>query len=348
MKRFLILTAILFGFFLSYQILKITAQRKYMAQISTKETKGKTLKIFSPDFFTERNIYESFKKRYDANLKYTIKDKPDDFREIKNIVDVIIYPSYLYKNLISDTIIPLENNKIKNIENLMDNYITFMKRNYSQNGNIYAIPVAYSPYAIYFNPSKVSKSTKGKELINKNYKIALADNMGSFLTLCKIFGKNPDTKGLDMIKKILSQKPVFFNIENPALGMATLQKEKPDVIVAPSYLKGFFEREAGSFEAVLPDEGTYADLYLISMAKGSDNELGYIFINHLLDPLIHKNLTDIMGLGITNKTSLASISAVNYNFLKMNFPEYLNKFYLLSSEEEYNKTEQIFKSFKND
>ncbi len=346
MKRFIIMTAIFFGFFLSYQILRIAAQRKYMSQISTKETKGKTLKIFSPDFFTERNIYESFKKRYDVNLKFTIKNTPKDFREIKNVADVVIYPSFLYKNFSKESIIPLDNNKIKNVENLMDNFMNFTKKNYTEKGSIYAIPVAYSPYAIYFNSSKVSKSIKGKDLINKSYKIAIADSYGSLLTLCKIFNKKPDTNGIEEIRKILNQKPVIFNIENPAIGMSTLQKEKPDVIIAPSYLKGFFEREAGSLEAVLPEEGTYADLYLISIVENGDYELSYIFINHIFDPLIHKNLTDIMGLGITNKTSLSYISAVNYNFLKMNYPDYLDKLYLLSSEEEYYKTEQLFKDFK--
>ncbi|MCX7771078.1 MAG: ABC transporter substrate-binding protein [Proteobacteria bacterium] len=347
MKRFLILTAILFGFMLSYQILKITAQRKYMAQISTKETKGKTLKIVSPDFFTERNIYESFAKRYEANLKYTLRDRPEGFRDIQNIADVVIYPSYIYKSFIDGKIAPLENEKIKNIENLMENYLEITRKSYSVNGKIYAIPVAYSPYAIYFNPSKVVKSTKGRELINKNYKIALADDIGSMLTLFKIFDKKPEDKGLNELIKILSQKPTFFNIDNPAVGMATLQKEKPDVIIAPSYLKGFFEREVGSLEAILPDEGTFSTLYLISNVKGGDNELGYIFINHILDPLIQKNLTDIMGLGITNKTSLTSISAVNYNFLKMNYPEYLSKLYILNSEDEYQKAVQTFTKFKN-
>lgn len=346
MKRFLILTAILFGFFLSYQILKIAGQRRYMAQISNKETKGKTLKILSPDFFTERNIYESFAKRYDVNLKYTLKEKPEDFKNFINSADVVIYPSFLYKDFLDGKIQPLEAEKVKNIENLMENYQNLTKKNYSLENKIFAIPIAYSPYALYFNPSKVSKSTKGKDLINKNYKIALADNMGSLLTLCKIFNKKPDSKSVEEIKKILFQKPIFFNIDNPAIGMETLQKEKPDVVVAPSYLKGFFEREAGSLEAILPDEGTFTTLYLVSNVAGGDNQLGYIFINHLLDPLIHKNLTDIMGLGITNKTSLSSISAVNYNFLKMNYPEYLSKFYLINSVEEYNKIEQLYYEFK--
>lgn len=347
MKRFLLLTVMLFGFFLSYQILKIAGQRKYMSQFVTKDIKGKTLKILSPDFFTERNIYESFAKRYDANLKYTLKEKPEEIKDAINTADVVIYPSFLFKNMYDGKILPLEQDKIKNVENLMDLYANLTNKNYSFDGKTYAIPIAYSPYAIYFNPSKVVKSTKGKDIINKNYKIALADNLGSFVTLCKIFDKKPDKKGQEEIKKIISQKLIFFNIDNPAIGMATLQKEKPDVIVAPSYLKGFFEREAGSFEAVLPDEGTFATLYLVSNVSGGDSQLGYIFINHLLDPLIHKNLTDVMGLGITNKTSLSSISAVNYNFLKMNYPEYFSKFYLISTEEEYKNIEKAYQEFKN-
>jgi predicted solute-binding protein len=122
MKRFLLLTAIFFGFLLSYQILKITAQRKYMAQISTKETKGKTLKVVSPDFFTERNLYESFSKRYDANLRYTLKEKPEDFKNLQDMADVVIYPSLLYKSMIDGKILALEDDKIKNIDNLMDHF----------------------------------------------------------------------------------------------------------------------------------------------------------------------------------------------------------------------------------
>lgn len=348
MKRFLILTAIIFGFMLSYQILKITAQRRYMADVNLKEIKGKQIKIISPDFFAERNIYESFNKRYDANLRYTLKDKPESYFQQDISGDVIIYPSLLYKKFLSTgEISPIDENKAKNIENLMDNFFETVKKDYTNNGKIYAIPIAYSPYAIYFNISKVNKSTKGKELIKPEHKIALADDIGSMLTLCKIFNIKPDKKGVEELKKVVNQKPVFFNIENPSIGLATLTKEKPDVLIAPSYLRGFFEREAGTFETVLPDEGTFATLYLISNLSKGNSELSQLFINHILDPTIHKNLTDIMGLGITNKTSLPSISAVYYNFLKMNYPDYLKNLYLLKSEEEYNQAVSLFKDFKS-
>ncbi len=319
-----------------------------MADFNPKETKGKFLRIISPDFFTERNIYESFNKRYEAKLKFTLKNNPESFNTNELTEDVIIYPSLLYPKLINaGKIQSLDINKTKNMENLMDNFIVLTKKNFSKEGKIYAIPVAYLPYAIFFNLSKVNKSTKGKELIKADYKIALADDLGSMLTLLKIFNLNLDKDGIDKITKTIKQKPIFFNIDNPTIGLATLKKEKPDVVVAPSYLRGFFEREVGTLESILPDEGTYATIYLVSLLNSNNTDLGYIFINHLLDPLIHKNLTDIMGLGITNKNSLPSISAVNYNFLKMNYPEYLNNLFVLKSEEEYLQAINLFKDFKN-
>jgi len=319
-----------------------------MADINLKESKGKTLHVIGPDFFTERNIYESFNKRYEAQLKFKLKNNPDDFKTDELSGNAIIYPSFLYQK-IYDTgkIIPIDVNIAKNIDNLMDNFLLLTKKNYSKKSNFFAIPVAYMPYAIFFNISKVNKTTKGKELINARYKIALADDYGSLLTLIKIFNLKQDKKSIEQINKILNQKPTFFNIENPSIGLATILKEKPDVIVAPSYLRGLFEREIGSLESVLPEEGTYTTLYLISIINNNnDDTLGHVFINHMLDPIIHKNLTDIMGLGITNKTSLAFISPVYYNFLKMNYPEYLNGMYILKSEDEYLTANNLFRDFK--
>jgi spermidine/putrescine-binding protein len=348
MKRFLLLTAIIFGFLLSYQILKIASQRKHMADINLTESKGKTLHIIGPDFFSERNIYESFNKRYEAKLKFKLKNSPEDFKTDELTSNIVIYPSFLYQKIYdSGKIIPIDINKAKNIDNLMDNFLLLTKKNYSKNNSFLAIPVGYMPYAIFFNISRVNKTTKGRELINEKYKIALADDYGSLLTIIKIFNLKPDKNGIEQINKILKQKPIFFNVENPSIGLTTLIKEKPDVIVAPSYLRGFFEREIGSLESILPDEGTYTTLYLISIINdNNDNTLSYVFINHMLDPIIHKNLTDIMGLGITNKTSLTSISAVYYNFLKMNYPEYLNNMYILKTEEEYLLAKNLFQDFK--
>ena len=69
MKRFIILTLIIFGFLLSYQTLRIMSQQKYMADVNVNQFKGKQVKIKAPDIFAEKNIIDTFKIRYKAELK---------------------------------------------------------------------------------------------------------------------------------------------------------------------------------------------------------------------------------------------------------------------------------------
>jgi len=56
-----------------------------------------------------------------------------------------------------------------------------------------------------------------------------------------------------------------------------LNEAKPLLIIAPSYSKNIHEREFGSFEMILPSEGTYAEQYLVSLLKVDDVELFHIF-----------------------------------------------------------------------
>lgn len=348
MKRFIMLTLIFFGFLLSYQTLKIISQQRYMANINVNQFKDKTIKITSPDIFAEKNVIDTFKGRYKASIKFNLVKDDIDFSSIKtDDLDLIIYPSF-FSEYVKKTALALDDKKIPNLDKLMDIHSNIMKGKYIKNGSLFAIPVAYIPYAIFFDPEKIKPSTSAKDYLTKNRKIAIPDNYESLLALSKFLSINFDTDLLkSLFTKINKEDIIIYNISDLESVLKLFEQKKPEVIIAPVYLKGFFERRGGTIEMIIPDEGTYATYYLISLVNEREKELSFVFINHILDPLIQKNYTTSFTIPITNKVSLNTIPAVLYNSLRMNDFDFFKKIYLIKDESELKKVIKIYQDFKS-
>lgn len=348
MKRFIFLVLVIFGFLLSYQTLRIMNQQRYMSSINVNQFKDKLLKVVSPEIFAEKNIFDTFQLRYKASLKYIFQKNEDKYLDLINddlkSANVIIYPSFVYDELKKKgDIFKLDEQKIPNIKNLKENFVNLIKMNYHND----AVPVAYIPYALFFDSQKIKPSTLAKELLQPNFKIAIPSNYGAFLALCKMLKLDVSEKSVKTIKDYFSKGGIFFYDENDLeKALEIFQNIKPQIILAPVYLKAFFERRIGTIEMVLPDEGTFATLYLISIINSNENELANIYINHLTDPLIHKNLSDVFNIPITNKVSLKTMAPVLYNSLKMNDDNYFSKLYILKSSKEYKNINTFYEAFK--
>ncbi|MCX7641123.1 MAG: ABC transporter substrate-binding protein [Elusimicrobiales bacterium] len=350
MKRFIMLTLIIFGFFLSYQTLRIMSQQKYIADVNVNQFKGKTINVISPDIFAEKNIIDTFSNRYKGTVKFNLVKNDKDFISANyKDSDIIIFPSYFYENFISNKILlKIDVSKVPNLDKLMDNHTNLMKEKYTDNGSILAIPTAYIPYGIFFDPQKIKPSTSAKDYFIPNRKIAIPDSYESLIALSRFlnlpFNKNFVKSLSDKVKK---ENLIIYSLDDLESSLKLFQEKRPDLIIAPVYLKGFFERRGGTIEMILPDEGTYATFYLTSFINERERELSFVFLNHLLDPLIHKNYTNSFSIPITNKVSLNTLPALLYNSLKMNDPTYFEKIYLLKNEEDYKKALDIYKDFKS-
>lgn len=349
MRRFIMLTIIIFGFLLSYQTLRIMSQQRYIADVNVNQFKDRVVRIKSTDIFAEKNVIDTFKKRYKADIQFSFENRDEKFLSTNlSDSDIAIYPSFAYESIKKRTnLFSIEQSKVPNMDKLMEYHLDYSKNLYSDKNSIYAIPIAYIPYAIFFNIEKVKPSTVGKDFFSKNLKIAISDDYGAFLALSKFMGISFNSSMVKAMHNIFNKKnTVFFNLDNLEESLSVLMDSKPDVIVAPSYLKSFFERRVGSLEMLLPDEGTFATLYIASVVNEKEKELYYIFLNHLIDPLIQKNYTDTFTLPITNKASLNTMSAVLYNSLKLNDPEYFKRIMILKNENEYKTAVSLYKSFK--
>ncbi len=350
MKRFIMLTLIIFGFLLSYQTLRIMSQQRYMADINVNQFKGKTIKVTAPDIFAEKNIIDTFSGRYKSAVKFNLLKSDQDFLSANyEDTDVVIYPSFYFDTLKKNKIlINIDTTNVPNLDKLMDNQINIMREKYFDNNSPLAIPIAYIPYAIFFDPEKIKSSTSAKDYFTSNRKIAIPDNYESIIALSKFLSININpnlTKSL--FEKIKKENFIIYNIDELDSALKLFQERRPDIIVAPVYLKGFFERRGGTIEMIIPDEGTFASLYLISLVKEREKTLSLVFFNHLLDPLIHKNYTTSFSIPITNKVSLSSIPAVLYNNLKMNDFDFFKKLHLINNEDELKKVQKIFNEFKS-
>ncbi len=349
MKRFLILTLIFFGLLISYQTLRVMNQQKYVAEVNVSQFKDKLLKIKAPDIFAEKNVIDTFKNRYKANLKFIFsKNDAEFFSKPTEDANLVIFPSFAYSSIIkNNSVYHPDNAKIPNLDKLMDTHISEIQKSFSSKTGFLALPVAYIPYAIYFDSQKIKPSVNGKEYFNKGYKIALSDDLGSMLAVARFLNLPFNNKLAESLKYYLKKdKTVFFNIDNLEEAINILNQSKPDIILAPTYLKAFFERRVGTLEMLLPEEGTYATYYLISIISDMDFNLSNVFLNHILDPLIQKNYSDTFNIPITNKVSLNTMAPVLYNSLKMNDPAYFSKMLILKDEKEYDLADSQFKKLK--
>jgi len=68
----------------------------------------------------------------------------------------------------------------------MDDTRTEITKKYSKD-SVYAIPVAYVLYAMFFSKAQLKESTSRKEIISLTSSIALANNIGTIITLLKIY-----------------------------------------------------------------------------------------------------------------------------------------------------------------
>jgi hypothetical protein len=349
MRKFVILTLIAFGFLLSYQTIKIMSQQRYVADINVRQFKDKTLKVISSDIFAEKNAIQTFKLRYKADLKYVFENKDERYFNLDaGDAQVVIYPSFAFDSINKKfKLLAADKKLVPNLSKLMDNHTAVMKELYSRQEANYAVPMAYIPYAIFFNVDKIKPTTTGKEYFNKNLKVALADDYGCFLALTKFMGLPLDSGSVAVMRKTFNKEnTVFYNLDKLEEAFTILNDAKPSVIVAPVYLKSFFERRAGSLEMILPDEGSYAPYYLVSIIGQTENELSNVFLNHVIDPLILKNYSDIFTIPITNQVSLNTMSAVLYNSLKMNDQDYFKKIMILKNQKEYETAVKLYKSFR--
>lgn len=349
-KRFLFWMAVFFGLFLTVYTIRITVRERDMAKIESRRFQGKVLKVTSPDLFAERNIIEVFSKRYNGNIKFNFLNNTSAYIDLADIGDssIIIYPSFAFKNLLDKKIIaPIEIDKVPNVKSLMDIAKKDISEKYTDK-SVLAIPLAYVPYAMFFSVSQLKQSLSGKEIIALTPSIALADNVGSLLMLFKIYNLSPEEESIKKIEKELKGKKLYFYNPDDSVGMSnSLSEVKPKLIIGPSYNVNILTRDFGSFDMILPEEGTYADYYLMSLTnKGEDKEISHIFLNHYVEPLIHRNLVEIMGLGITNYTAMKNIKPALYNSLRMNDEKYLSAMEILKDSSELKKAELLFELFK--
>lgn len=341
--------ALAFGIMISWQTIKIVTQQRYVASVNVSQFSGKSLNVITPDLFAEKNMLETFRNRYKGELKFVVEKNDGNFFNMKpGDAQAVIYPSYAYgavgKNMNPQ---PIDEAKVPNLAKLMDIHLQGMKDNYSRKGAPLAFPLAYVPYAIFFNSDKIKPTTAGKEYFNKNLKVALSDDSGAFLALLKFSGLQLNSASVATLKKTFTKENcLFYDFDKIEEAVTKLIAEKPAVIVAPVYLKSLFERRIGSIEMILPDEGSYATLYLVSALGESEKELTWVFMNHLTDPLIQKNYADIFTIPVTSKVALNTMSPVLYNALKMNDPEYFKKIMTLKDEKEYETAVKLFKSFR--
>lgn len=347
MKRFLFWFAVFFGLFLTFHTIRIAVREKDMSKTLVKKFKKDVLYITAPDLFAERNIIEIFNKRYGVSIKFSFQNDLSKFLSLKSEADAIIYPTFAYNSIYSANLLkPISIEKLSNYKTLMEMAKKEVKEQYTKD-KIYAIPIAYVPYALFFSKTQLKESLSGKEIIDLTPSIAMADNLGSFLFLCKVFNLPLKESSLSFIKKKLEGKKVnYFNADNPAEMVKELNETKPKLIVAPSYCKNILEREFGDFEMILPKEGTYAEYYLVSLLKVEDDDLSHVLINHLIEPLIQRNLTEVMGLGITNYSAMANITPVLYNSLKMNDEKYLSDMFILRKEADFFAAKELFEKMK--
>lgn len=348
MKRFLFWVLVFFGIFLTMQTVRLAVREKDMAKVNVKQFKNKLISITAPDIFAEKNIMDVFKNRYGATLKFKFKNANDEYLTLDNDTDAIIYPSFVYQKLYSaGKLMPIDVSKVQNLNTLMEDTQLEIKQKYSKT-DAFAVPIAYVPYAMFFYKDKLKQTTSGKEIISMASSIALSDDIGSILTMFKIFNLPLKEKSVIELKKIFKSKTiVFYNADDPITMEKILQDAKPQLIIGPSFNSNIFERNFSRIDMILPEEGTYANYYLVSFLKNNESELMHVSLNHLIEPLIHRNLTEVMGIGITNYNAMKNIKPVLYNSLKMNDSKYLKNMFILEDEEQYNTARELFKAIKS-
>ncbi|GAB4437285.1 MAG: hypothetical protein OHK0040_08620 [bacterium] len=348
MRRFLFLAAVIFGLFLTFHTIRITVREKDMAKVNVKQFKSSIFTVSSPDLFAERNIMDTFEKRYGVKLKFKFKNDLSGYLNFSEDADAVIYPSFAFEKLWQSKVLkPIDTAKVQNIKTLMEDTKADLKEKYTKENAVYAIPIAYIPYALFFSKTQLKESTSAKEIIAIAPSIALADNYATLLTFFKIYKLPINENSVATIKKMLKGKTItYFNPDDPISMTKVLGDAKPKLIIAPSYSKNILERDFGGFEMILPSEGTYADYYLVSLLKSDDVVLSHVFLNHLTEPLIHRNLAEVMGMGITNYASMSDITPVLYNGLKMNNAKYLKEMLTLKNEKDYLTVSKLFEKIK--
>lgn len=348
MKRFFYWVLVFFGIFLTIQTVRLAVREKDMAKVNVKQFKNKIIYITAPDIFAEKNIMDVFKSRYGATLKFKFKNKNDEYLTLDSDADAIIYPSFVYEKLYSaNKLNPIDVSKVHNVNTLMEDTKIEIKQKYSKT-DAFAVPLAYVPYAMFFYKDQLKQSTSGKEIISLASSIALSDDVGSILTVFKIFNLPLKEKSVVELKKIFKGKKIFFyNADDPIAMEKTIKDAQPQLIIGPSFNSNIFERVFSRIDMILPEEGTYANYYLVSFLKNNDAELMHVFLNHIIEPLIQRNLIEVMGIGITNYNAMKNIKPVLYNTLKMNDSKYLKNMFILKDEEEYKTATKLFIAIKS-
>lgn len=342
MHRFFKYFLMAFGALLFWQIMiRLPHEQRYQQRVERDQIQGRVLQVAAPDLFAEKNIYDTFAGRYGASLKIRFVNSPAAILDVPAMTEpVVVVPSFAFAAVrAASKLTAVQAVEAPNLANLLDSYREMALGKYGCGGGTCGVPVAWVPWALFVDRERVNPTTSGRPYFTdtRGWKIGLADDPGSALALARILGVADDAAAL---AALLPRKDLrWFDADDPADVERLMGQEKPAVILGPSHLKGLIAREGSKHEMFLPDEGTYATLYLLSVAEGPDRDLGIVFLNHLTDPTIHKNLATVMTAAIPNRLALATVQPVLTSALRLNDAAYAEKLLVLEDAAAYRRAQ---------
>lgn len=353
MQKFVKFFLMAFGALLFWQvIIRIPYEQRYRQRTDVGQVSGRTLRVLSPDLFAEKNIFETFRGRYKAQLAFTFRNDADASLPPEDAAHaVLIYPSFAFAEVQrAARLAPIDPAQALNLANLADSYRARASERYGCGGMPCAVPVAWVPWALFADAARVNPTASGKPYFTgtRGWKIAVADRWGSSLALARIFGLAPVPGSAAALAALLPAADLrWFDPDDPADVSRVLRDEEPPVVLGPSYLKSLISREGGKHEMFLPEEGTYATLYLLSATEGPDLDLAVVFLNHLTDPTIHKNLATVMTVAIPNRLSQTTLEPVLASALRLTDPSYEGRLLVLEDAAGYAEAQALHRELRS-
>ena len=205
----------------------------------------------------------------------------------------------------------------RNIPNLKNIDPKFLNLSYDP-GNKYSIPYLWGTTGIAINTSAVTKNvTSWSILWDKNYsgKICMLNNKDEVIAVAlKYLGYSINTRNLSQLKEaeqlLLNQKSLVQGYYDPITIIENLVSG--EVFIAHSYVGEAYTaaEENENITYIIPQEGApiWVDSFIIP-ADAPHKYTAEIFINYILDPKVHANITNYQWCATPNAAAMEYVNS---------------------------------------
>lgn len=312
---------ILIVFFITFFIIN-GCDKDNSVKTSSNDKISKKLNIYNWSGIIASDTIANFEKKYNVKITYDNYSSNEElFAKLQAgaIGYDIIFPSdYMVDIMIKNNLIQkINKNKITNLKNISNKF----KKLYFDSKNEYSIPYQYTTAALGINTNKVKNFKESWDLLfDSRYKgrISMLDDMryGIAPALIKL-GYSVNTlniQELQKAKELMFKQKTLVKAYSSDTYIDFLKSG--DVWISYGYSPDIFQiaKEKKEIVYIIPKEGTTVAIESMCIPKNAPNkETAELFINYILEPQVHADITNFTWAGNPNGAAYSFIDKNIFN-----------------------------------